>query len=136
MLNSSVLGAGLRSFQTKAEALQYAIDFTAIRSEEGFKADYEAAQEMFDFINKNVKLPETKSESLDSFIDRSTVLMESLQKKVDAQRLHPEEYPETEHYPEPDAPCPEAPPARPSEPKYGEPDGPYTRAPKAYPIGV
>lgn len=92
MLNSNVLGfAGMHTFQNKAEALQYAISFTAINADGGLKADYEAAQELFDFICKNVKLPETKSESLDGFIERSTTLMESLQKKVEAKELHPED---------------------------------------------
>lgn len=81
-------------FNSKAEALQYAINFTATDTENGTKANYEAAQELFDFICKNVKLPETKNESLDGFIERSTTLMESLQKKVEAKKLHPEDNPE------------------------------------------
>lgn len=79
-LAGSFSGGG---FNTKAEALQYAINFTAINADGGRKADYEAAQEMFDFICKNVKLPETKSESLDSFIERGTTLFESLQRRME-----------------------------------------------------
>lgn len=110
MLNSSssALGLiGMRSFQTKAEALQYAIDFTATRTEEGLKVNYEAAKEMFDFICKNVKLPETKSESLDVFMSKLSDFHDSLYKRLDS--IKEKEYPAT---PEECGPS-EVPPARP-----------------------
>lgn len=41
-----------QEIKSKAEALKYAIEFTA----ENGKPNYKAAQEMFDFINKNLSL--------------------------------------------------------------------------------
>lgn len=106
--------AGMSAFQTKAEALQYAIDFTAIHADGGLKADYEAAKEMFDFICKNVKLPETKSESLDDFMSKSSDFFDSLYKRLDS--IREKEYPATpeECYENRDECGPsEVPPARP-----------------------
>ncbi len=82
-ISRGILGyAGMSAFQTKAEALQYAIDFTAIHADGGLKADYEAAKEMFDFICKNVKLPETKSESLDGFMGKSIAFLDLLHSQL------------------------------------------------------
>lgn len=83
----------MRTFQNKAEALQYAISFTAINADGGLKADYEAAQEMFDFICKNVKLPETNGESLDGFMSKSSDFLDSLYEKIDS--IQEKEYPAT-----------------------------------------
>ena len=116
MLNSSVLGlAGMRSFQTKAEALQYAIDFTATRTEEGLKANYEAAQEMFDFICKNVKLPDIKGDASEKFYEQAVGMLAALKPEPEKCKDFPE-------------PC-EASPARPQSYKseWGEPDGPRNK---------
>ena len=40
----------MRGFNSKAEALQFAIEFTASTSMNGRKAGLEAAQELFNFI--------------------------------------------------------------------------------------
>lgn len=94
MLNSSALGfAGMCGFQTKAEALQYAINFTATITDNGTKANYEAAQELFDFICNNVKLPDIKGESLDGFMDKSSALLDSLYSKIGS--IQENEYPAT-----------------------------------------
>lgn len=57
MLNSSALGlVGMRSFQTKAEALHFAIVFTATITEDGNEPNYDKAKTLFDFITSNVQL--------------------------------------------------------------------------------
>ena len=48
----------MRGFNSKAEALQFAIEFTASSSMGGRKVEIEAAQELYDFICKNVELPD------------------------------------------------------------------------------
>lgn len=47
----------MKGFQSKAEALQFAIEFNASSSMAGRKVELEAAKELFDFICKNVELP-------------------------------------------------------------------------------
>lgn len=76
-LNTGIMGypmPTMRNFQSKAEALQFAIEFTASTSMGGRKADLEAAKELYDFICKNVELPDTPNiatisveEVIDSF---------------------------------------------------------------------
>jgi hypothetical protein len=79
MLNSSALGfAGMCGFQTKAEALQYAINFTATDTDNGTKANYEAAQELFDFICKNVKLPDIKGDASEQFYEQAVGMLAAL----------------------------------------------------------
>ena len=59
-LNSSYPTLG--SFKSKADAIKYAIDFTAgTDSSINRIPNYTAAQEMFDFICKNVQLPEVEN---------------------------------------------------------------------------
>lgn len=51
----------INKFESKSEALKFAIEFTADYTEDGTrKANLTAAQELFDFICKNVELPETQ----------------------------------------------------------------------------
>ena len=51
----------INKFESKAEALKFAIEFTANYTEDGTRvANLTAAQELFDFICKNVELPETQ----------------------------------------------------------------------------
>lgn len=45
------------SFKTKAEALHFAIVFTATTSESGNEPNYDKAKTLFDFITSNVQLP-------------------------------------------------------------------------------
>ena len=44
----------MRNFNSKAEAIQFAIEFTASSSMGGRKVELEAAKELYDFICKNV----------------------------------------------------------------------------------
>ena len=81
MLNSHLAfggNAGLYSFQSKAEALQYAIEFTAFFSENGRTPNCEAAKELFDFICRNVVLPETKPSECDAILGETLAILRPL----------------------------------------------------------
>lgn len=67
-LNGGTTYTSLQNFQSKADALHYAIEFTATSScDGGRKADYEAAQELYDFICRNVQLPDVTPNPLEAF---------------------------------------------------------------------
>ena len=58
----------LDKLQSKADALLYAIDFTASFVGDGSrKADYEKAHELYEFICKNVQLPDVTPNPLEAF---------------------------------------------------------------------
>ena len=59
----------MRSFNSKAEALQFAIEFTASASMDGRKVDLEAAKELYDFICKNVELPDVRVSPADGLVE-------------------------------------------------------------------
>lgn len=59
----------MRGFNSKAEALQFAIEFTACSSMGGRKADLEAAKELYDFICKNVELPDVRPNPADGLVE-------------------------------------------------------------------
>ena len=51
----------INKFESKSEALKFAIEFTANYTDDGNKvSNLTAAQELFDFICTNVELPETR----------------------------------------------------------------------------
>ena len=64
----------LVSFKTKAEAMKFALEFTAKSDEDGNRvARYELAQEMFDFICRNVVLPDSDAfqiEQMSGLVDK------------------------------------------------------------------
>lgn len=67
-LNGGTTYTSIQNFQSKADALHYAIEFTATSACNGSrKADYEAAQELYDFICKNVQLPDVTPNPLEAF---------------------------------------------------------------------
>ena len=59
----------MRSFNSKAEALQFAIEFTASSSMGGRKVEIEAAKELYDFICKNVELPNVRPNPADGLVE-------------------------------------------------------------------
>ena len=59
----------MKSFNSKAEAIQFAIEFTASSSMGGRKVELEAAKELFDFICKNVELPDVKPNPVDGLVE-------------------------------------------------------------------
>ena len=86
------LGAGyvgfpmptMRNFDSKAEAIQFAIEFTASTSMGGRKADLDAAKELFDFICENVSLPDVKPNPADGLIEYAKKYIEQLVKSKEA----------------------------------------------------
>lgn len=64
----------LSSFRTKADAIKFALEFTATATAEGVRcANYEQAQELFDFVCKNVNLPDTDAfqiEQMSGLVDK------------------------------------------------------------------
>ena len=83
-LNTALMGypmPTMRGFNSKAEAIQFAIEFTASTSMGGRKADLEAAKELFDFICKNVELPDVKPNPADGLVDFAKKYIEKLPNK-------------------------------------------------------
>ncbi len=68
-LNGGTTHYSLQNFQSKADALHYAIEFTAtFDCENGRKANYEAAKELYDFICSNVQLPDVTPNPMDDIV--------------------------------------------------------------------
>ncbi len=74
------LAQSMNNFQSKAEALQFAIEFTASASMGGRKADLEAAKELYDFICKNVNLPDVRPNPADGLVEFAKGYIEKLAK--------------------------------------------------------
>lgn len=115
-------GSAIGSFKTKAEALHFAIVFTATITEGGNEPNYDKAQTLFDFITSNVQLPDVdySQTQVDELFSATNGILKGIAlglKKNEGDT--PEETPE---------PC-EAPPARPQsyKPEWGEPDGPHNK---------
>ena len=70
----------MRSFNSKAEAIQFAIEFTASSSMGGRKVELEAAKERFDFICKNVELPDVRVNPADGLVEFAKGYIEKLAK--------------------------------------------------------
>ena len=73
----------MRGFNSKAEALQFAIEFTASSSMGGCKVEIEAAQELYDFICKNVELPDVRPNPADGLVEFAKEYIAKLDKGVD-----------------------------------------------------
>ena len=69
----------MRGFNSKAEALQFAIEFTASSSMGGRKVEIEAAQELYDFICKNVELPDVRPNPADGLVEFAKRYIEKLE---------------------------------------------------------
>lgn len=122
-MRNNVLGlsGSLFAFESKAEALKWAIEFTAgWKSPDERLVRYEQAQELYDFICRNVQLPDTKNASMDDFLSSASGSLVSLKEKLAAMKTEAPSTPEEcfndapncgEHSPEP---CRE----------IGTPDGP------------
>ena len=84
-LNTGIMGyplnKSMNDLQSKADAIKYAIEFTEIVELHGTnKVDYEAAQELFDFICKNVNLPDVKPNPADGLVEFAKKYIEKLAK--------------------------------------------------------
>lgn len=87
MLNTGLSGCGstftICSFKSKADAMKFAIEFTSTYDSSINRIpNYPAAQELFDFICKNVNLPDVEQDKAAEFIDYAkTILQEQCKKK-------------------------------------------------------
>lgn len=70
----------MRGFNSKAEVLQFAIEFTASSSMGGRKVEIEAAKELYDFICKNVELPDVHPNPADVLVEFAKEYIEKLAK--------------------------------------------------------
>lgn len=71
----------MNNFQSKAEALKYAIEFTeTVNISEPNTVNYEAAKELYDFICKNVELPDVRPNPADGLVDFAKEYIEKLAK--------------------------------------------------------
>lgn len=73
----------MKSFNSKAEAIQFAIEFTASSSMGGRKVELEAAKELFDFICQNVELPDVRVNPADGLVEFAKEYVEKLAKEKD-----------------------------------------------------
>lgn len=68
--NGSTLNYSMQNIQSKADALHYAIEFTATIDCAGCrKADFEAAKELYDFICRNVQLPDVAPNPMEEILN-------------------------------------------------------------------
>lgn len=75
------LNKSMNDLQSKADAIKYAIEFTEIVELHGSnKVNYEAAQELFDFICKNVNLPDMRPNPADGLVEFAKKYIEKLAK--------------------------------------------------------
>lgn len=74
------LNQNVHSFQSKAEAIKFAIEFTACYADGCSIPNEEAAQELFDFICKNVNLPDVKLNPADGLVEFAKAYIEELAK--------------------------------------------------------
>jgi hypothetical protein len=75
------LAQSMNNFQSKAEALKYAIEFTeTVNISEPNTVNYEAAQELFNFICKNVELPDVRPSPADGLVEFAKGYIEKLAK--------------------------------------------------------
>lgn len=71
----------INNFSSKADALKFAIEFTASVDMNGSRTfDKEKAQELFEFICKNVELPDVRVNPADGLVEFAKEYIEKLAK--------------------------------------------------------
>lgn len=116
-------------FKTKAEALHFAIVFTATSTESGNELNESKAKTLFDFITSNVQLPDVdySQAQVDELFETTNKMLLALASKLRKEQdttespTPPNNEDNPKDNPEP-YDIPDGPPARPSEPDYA-PDG-------------
>lgn len=73
----------MSSLKSKADALKYAIEFTATGEYPNRAPDIKKAKELYNFICENVQLPDVETDQLSNSLNGFTSLMEKLTKKKD-----------------------------------------------------
>lgn len=76
-----ISGSPMSSLKSKADALKYAIEFTATGEYPHRAPDIKKAKELFEFICENVKLPDVEVDQLSNSLNGFTSLMEKLSKE-------------------------------------------------------
>ena len=80
------LNQSINNFQSKAEALKYAIEFTeTIGLSDANRVNYDEAQKLFDFICKNVELPDVRPNPADGLVEFAKQFIEELAKNKDVE---------------------------------------------------
>lgn len=74
-------GSTLVSLKSKADALKYAIEFTATGEYPNRAPDIKKAKELYNFICENVQLPDVETDQLSNSLNGFTSLMEKLSKE-------------------------------------------------------
>lgn len=115
--NALGLSGSVFAFESKAEALKWAIEFTAgWTSPDERLVRYDQAQELYNFICRNVQLPDTKNASMDDFLSTASCSLAGLKDRLAAMDM---EAPSTEAEPFGPEPCCEG---DPNSVIIGEPD--------------
>lgn len=73
----------MSSLKSKADALKYAIEFTATGEYSNRAPDIKKAKELYNFICENVQLPDVETDQLFNTLNGFTSLMEKLSKEKD-----------------------------------------------------
>lgn len=92
---------GSPSLKSKADALKYAIEFTATGEYPNRVPDIKKAKELYNFICENVQLPDVETDQLSKSLNSFTSLMEKLSKEKD-ETVNEESEPAGEVVGEPD----------------------------------
>lgn len=92
---------GSPSLKSKADALKYAIEFTATGEYPNRTPDIKKAKELYNFICENVQLPDVETDQLSNSLNGFTSLMEKLSKEKD-EKVNEESEPAGEVVGEPD----------------------------------
>lgn len=71
----------MTGLKSKADALKYAIEFTATGEYPNRVPDMAKAKELFDFICENVQLPDVETDQLSNSLNGFTSMMERLSEK-------------------------------------------------------
>lgn len=83
-MSSGFYGSNDSRLSSKAGAMEFAIVMNTTQDENGRAVvDYRGAKRLFDFISRNVKLPEVERDSMDNLSEGYVKLMEMLAKEVD-----------------------------------------------------
>ena len=78
-------GSPMTSLKSKAEALKYAIEFTATGEYPNRVPDMAKAKELFDFVCENVQLPDVETDQFSNSLSGFTSMMERLSEKKETQ---------------------------------------------------
>ena len=74
----------INNFSSKADALKFAIEFSSSSDMSGSRTfDKEKAKELFDFICKNVELPDVRPNPADGLVEFAKEYIEKLAKAKD-----------------------------------------------------